>query len=83
MEWNWNRVSTLGIIEELAKGKGLIASEEELSELFDELVKEFNIDLNDKIALNMIFNNWVDSLVRDGEIHCEQAKTYGYVGKYS
>jgi hypothetical protein len=72
---NWNRVDLLEIVELYAEENGGIASEQELSERFDSevlpsVIAEYGED--DEPAINESFNNWTDSLCKDGEIHPEQ-----------
>ena len=76
----------LEIIEEFAEYHGLISSESELSERFDDENEEILIPLaakNDSVAISEFFNNWTDSMCKGGEIHGEQYDEYCYVGKYS
>ena len=64
----------------------LITSERDLSDRFDEQIAPGVIALyreNDKPAMNEAFNNWSDTLCKDGELHDEQYNKYCYVGKYS
>ncbi len=35
------------------------------------------------LAMDRAFNDWTDSLCKDGVIHPEQYNNYVYVGKYS
>ena len=82
----FNNHTLLEIVEEFAHDNGLISSEEELSEKFDEeiapsVVKQYGED--DEPAMNETFNNWSDSLRDEGQIHEEQYNNYCYVGKYS
>jgi hypothetical protein len=81
---NWNRVDLLEIVELYAEENGGIASEQELSERFDSevlpsVIAEYGED--DEPAINESFNNWTDSLCKDGEIHPEQYNSYCYVGR--
>ena len=83
---NWNRVDLLEIVEEFAENNNLIASEEELSELFDNdilpsIIEEYSEE--DEPAINEGFNNWSDSLCKDGELHEVQYSNYCYVGRLS
>ena len=76
----------LEIIEEFAEYHGLISSESELSEIFDnenEKILQPLAAKNDSIAISEFFNNWTDSMCKGGEIHGEQYNEYCYVGKYS
>ena len=81
---NFNRVDLLEIVELWAEDNGLISSEAELSERFDEevlpaVIEQYSED--DQPAINEAFNNWTDSLCSDGEIHAEQYDKYCYVGR--
>jgi hypothetical protein len=81
---NWNRVDMLEVIELYAEDNGMIASEEELSKLFDEEILPLVLETyseDDSVAINEAFNDWTDSLCREGEIHTEQYNHYCYVGK--
>lgn len=83
---NWNNVDLLEMVELYAEDEGAIATEEELSQKFDDeiaplIVKQYGED--DQPAMNEGFNNWTDGLCKDGEIHSEQYDKYCYVGKYS
>jgi hypothetical protein len=82
---NWNNYDLITMVEEIASGNSWIASEWELSERFDEMLKECypNIDTDDETMVNEMFNDWTDGLCKDGEIHPEQYNTYEYVGKWS
>ena len=83
---NFNNYDLLEIIEEFADFNKLISSEKELSERFDEEIAPLVIEQygeNDEPAMNEAFNNWSDSLCKDGKIHEEQYNKYEYVGKYS
>ena len=83
---NYNDENLLEMVELYAAEVGHIESEEELSTLFDEtlaplVVAQYGAD--DEPAMNEAFNNWTDSLCKDGEIHPEQYNQYCYVGEYS
>jgi len=82
---NFNNYDLLEIVESFALDNGLISSEEELSERFDQMIEECwpDIDTDDEVMISEEFNNWSDSLCKDGEIHEEQYNNYCYVGKYS
>lgn len=78
--------SELELIESYAEENNLIASERELSELFDEEVAPYVVQqygADDIDAMNESFNNWSDMMCKDGDIHELQYNNYGYVGKYS
>jgi len=83
---NYNDENPLEMVELYADEMGYIASEEELSEQFDEniaptIIEQYGAD--DEPAMSEGFNNWSDSLCKDGEIHPEQYSQYCYVGEYS
>jgi hypothetical protein len=82
---NFKHVSLLELVECYATENRLIDSEEMLSERFDQMIEVFapNFPLDDEPALSEEFNNWTDSLCKDGELHDEQYNQYGYVGKHS
>lgn len=85
---NWTNYELLEIVEYFAESEGWIASEDELSDRFDDMVEELieegsNIDTEDEVGMSEWFNNWTDSLCKDGEVHPEQYSKYGYVGKWS
>jgi len=82
---NYNDENLLDMVELYANECGYIASEQELSDLFDEsiapeVIKQYGPD--DEVAMSEAFNNWSDSLCKDGEIHPAQYNDYCYVGKY-
>jgi len=83
---NYNQYDELELIELIASYEGNIASESELSDRFDETFTEY-IESNrledDEPAISEMFNNWTDSLCKDGEIHEEQYSKYDYVGNFS
>lgn len=68
----------------------LIESESELSEQFDAevlpLIKQHcdssGLVWPDYPMIREEFNNWTDSLCRDGQLHEEQYNNYCYVGEY-
>jgi hypothetical protein len=83
---NFNQVDSIDIIEEYAYNNSLISSEEELSEKFDDeilpmVIEQYSED--DISAINEAFNNYSNSLWRDGEIHANQYDSYCYVGRLS
>lgn len=86
---NLNNVSVLELVEELFsyEPNSPYASEESLSELFDQMLEETNFfdtyDQDDSIAINEEFHNWKDGLCRDGLIHESQCNDYCYVGEYA
>lgn len=72
---NWNDENLLEVVELLAHSNRWIASEEELSDLFDQDIAPMVIEQygeDDTIAMSEAFNNWSDRLCKDGEIHPEQ-----------
>lgn len=84
---NFKNLELLEIIEEYAMLNNLIQSEEELSERFDSMLECSNFfsvyDKDDAVAINEEFNNYSDSLCKDGQIHEEQYNNYCYVGKFA
>jgi len=69
-----------------AADNGLIDSEDALSERFDEEIADLVIEQygeDDEPAMSEAFNNWSDSLCKDGEIHEVQYSNYCYTGDYS
>lgn len=80
----WYRVALLEMVELYAEDNGMIASEEELSKRFDEEILPMVLETyseSDSVAINEAFNDWTDSLCKDGEIHPAQYDSYCYVGK--
>tara|TARA_B100001093_G_C26071172_1_gene694574 strand:- start:219 stop:473 length:255 start_codon:yes stop_codon:yes gene_type:complete len=84
MSTKYNNETFLEIIELYAIEAGLISSEDELSEQFDQYIDDCFPDfpVDDEPALNEAFNNWTDSLCKDGIIHPEQYNQYDYTGIY-
>ena len=88
---NYNDENLLEMVELYADEKGFIASEDELSERFDnetlpgilENYGKKGVEFTDTDRINEEFNAWSDMLCKDGEIHPEQYRNYGYTGKYS
>ena len=83
---NFNKVDLLEIVEYWADSENLISSEEELSERFDSDILPLIIEQcgeDDEPAINEGFNDWSDSLCKDGELHEEQYNNYCYVGRLS
>ena len=79
-------MTELELVEEWASECGLISSEEELSEIFDEEIAPLVIEQygeDDEPAMNEAFNDWSDALCRDGVLHELQYEDYCYVGKYA
>jgi len=82
----FSHVKLLDIIEEYATVNGGIDSEQELSDRFDDEIAPLIIDQygeGDEPAMDEAFNDWSDSLCKDGELHELQYNQYCYVGKYS
>lgn len=82
-ENQFSKSELLEQVEEYANYIG-ISSEEELSEIFDQevlpaVIEQYGED--DQPAINETFNNWTDSLCKDGFIHDLQYDQYCYVGK--
>ena len=75
----------LEIVEELQDNDGKIANEKQLSDqwdlLLDNALEPFPLD--DGPMFREEFNNWTDSLCKDGELHELQYNEYCYVGKHS
>lgn len=90
---HYTGMTTLEIVELYAEDRALnlISSEEELSERFDDEVLPHIIETHgtkgeeftDTIMINEEFNNWSDTLCKEGDIHEEQYNNYEYVGKLS
>lgn len=83
---NYDDESLLSMVELYAEQMCYISSEEDLSDRFDNdvallVIEQYGED--DKIAMSEAFNNWSDSLCKDGEIHPEQYNLYCYIGIYS
>jgi len=82
---NYNDENLLEMVEMYANEMGYISSEDTLSEIFDGdiapmVIAEYGED--DEPALSEAFNNWSDSLCKDGDIHPIQYHEYCYTGKY-
>ena len=80
----FNGITILELAEAYAEENNLIASEEELSERFDEdvlpqVIAQYGED--DSIAIREAFNDWSDALHKDGELHESQYNEYCYVGR--
>lgn len=81
-----DEIGELAAIEQFASYHSLIESEYELSELFDDENEEWLEKMNnrgDQVAITEEFNNWSDSMCKDGSIHDKQYHEYCYVGKYA
>ena len=80
------QLGELEAVEQFANYYGLIESESELSELFDDENEEWLEKMNnqgDQVAIDTYFNDWSDGLCKDGLIHGKQYHEYCYVGKYA
>jgi len=86
---NWHE-SPLDAVESFALDYGLIADESELSEQFDSMIDTcssaetllmFN-NASDQPMMCEAFNNWTDSMCKDGTIHDLQYNEYEYVGRF-
>lgn len=82
----FKHMDLIDLVEAYAADNGGYDSEEALSEAFDEqvapaVIAQYGED--DEPAINEAFNDWTDSLCKDGEIHDEQYRVYCYVGKYA
>lgn len=82
---NYNNETPLEMIELYAAEMGYIASEDELSEAFDNMLEECSPDfpIDDEPAFNEAFNNWSDALCKDGTIHPLQYDKYTYTKKHA
>lgn len=83
---SFKHVDLLELVECYAEENSLISSEEELSDRFDSemlplIIEQYSED--DTPAINEGFNNWTDSLCKDGELHDTQYSSYCYVGRLS
>lgn len=61
-------------------------SEQAVSDAFDEelapsVIKTYGAD--DTVAMNETFNNWLDALCKDHEIHSSQYEAYTYIGEHA
>ena len=87
----WYDETYLEAIELLAEYEGLISSEDELSEAFDEGILpgilaahgQPGVEFTDTIMIEQAFNDWTDGLCKKGQLHPEQYDNYTYVGKFS
>lgn len=83
---NWHNYDLIEIVEGFAADNNLIASEQELSDLFDETIAPLVIAQygeDDQDAIDQAFNDWTDGLCKDGDLHETQYMAYIYVGQYS
>jgi len=74
----------LEAVELWATENGLIDSEQELSDRFDEeylphIIEQYGED--DQPAIEEGFSNWSDKLCKDDQLHDVQSSLYVYVGK--
>ena len=79
-------LSLLELVEFYAEENNLIASEEQLSELFDSEIAPLVIAQygeNDQDAINQSFNDWSDGLCKDHQLHDLQYNEYTYIGEFS
>ncbi len=88
---NYNDEDLLQMVEMYAETQGYISSEEELSDMFDNYLKDIldnmsHIDaqrlLKDKPTLSELFGRYVDALCKDGEIHPIQYAEYSDKGRH-
>ena len=74
----------LEAVESYAEAYDEIASEADLSGLFDDMIDEsdpsYTTFLKDGPAMAEWFNRWTDNLTKDGELHPIQYHEYVYVG---
>jgi len=80
----WDKADLLELVERYAEDNNQIASEDELSKLFDEEILPLVVESygeDDSVAISQAFNDWSDSLCKDGELHPEQYDKYCYVGR--
>ncbi len=80
-----NLDTLLSLSEALAVEYGLPDSEQMVSDMFDETIapsvlKQYGAD---QVAFNEAFNNWTDSICKDGVISSSQYHHYCYIGEYS
>jgi len=68
------------LVESYAEENNLPDSEDALSTMFDEDVLP-HLTMRDEVAVTEAFNNWTDSLCKDGTIHEWQYENYTYVGE--
>ena len=79
---NFNQLSQLEIEEIAAEQMQLPASEEEVSELFDEDVVPTMREGIPKTDFRIIFNDWIENQHRMGELSDAQRNQYCYCGEY-
>ncbi len=86
MAIDYNQYEELELIELIASYEGNVASEDELSKLFDDMYADHIRDErleDDEPYINELFSNWADALCRGGEIHQKQYHEYCYVGEFA
>ena len=84
----FSNIEELELAEAYATDNSGIDSEETLSEHFDGMIGECGLEVaetmrRDRPALAEAFNNYTDSLCKDGDLHDSQYNTYEYVGKFA
>ena len=87
---HYNDENLLAMVELYAEEINAIASEDELSEKFDDEIMPLLLEqsgqkgqkFSDQDLVNQAFNVWTDGLCKDGEIHPEQYNSYCYVGEW-
>ena len=70
--------SELELVELYAQTYGLLASEKEVSNQYDQLLDEHHVEYEEDN-----FFNYMDALNQDGTLHDEQVNAYTYDGKHS
>lgn len=83
----FSNVTVLELAEAYAEDNNSpYSSQDAVNEYFDEHIAPMvleNYDEDDTIAFTEAFNDWTDSLCKDGELHESQYNEYSYEGKYS
>lgn len=88
---NYNDENLLQMVELYAAEVGLISSEDEATEQFDNEIAPAIIEAHgvkgeaftDSVMMNEAFSEWLDMMTKDGVIHPEQYQHYCYTGRYS
>ena len=86
---SYNNESLIEMVELYAEEMALIASEYELSELFDSDIMPLLIEsqgqsvTDDEVMINEEFSSFADGLCKEGVIHPEQYRNYCYIGNHS
>ncbi len=71
------------IVEAWGQEHGLIHSEQQLSDKFDEMVQtQQEIDVSDAPLMQELFLDWTLGLTDEGLLHVDQFCDYEYVGKH-